>query len=137
MAKYPKDYRERFDYKEQLAAPVKTWAHKAFDYPNPNIRPLFYEGPDYQGKATRVFAWVGLPEGASRKSPVPGIVLVHGGGATAVANWVELWNKLGFAAISMDTCGGIPCWHTGCNFRAGGWPRHKHSGPIGWQSYKN
>lgn len=137
MAKYPKDYRERFDYKAQLAAPVKTWAHKDFDYPNPNIRPLFYEGPDYQGKPTRVFAWVGLPEGASRKAPVPGIVLVHGGGATAVANWVELWNKMGFAAISMDTCGGIPCWHSSCNYRAVGWPRHRHSGPIGWGGFEN
>ena len=130
------DYREKFDWKEQLAAPIKTWKVTAFDYPNPRIKPLFFEGPDYQGRNTRVFAWVGLPKGASRKRPVPGIVLVHGGGATAVANWVEIWNEKGYAAISMDTCGGIPCWHSSCAFRSGGWPRHKYSGPIGWGAFK-
>lgn len=34
-------------------------------------------------QGTKVFAFVGLPEGASAENPVPGIVLVHGGGGTA------------------------------------------------------
>ncbi len=130
------DYRDKFDYREQIAAPVKTWKVREFNYHNPAIKPLFYEGPEYEGRPTRVFAWVGLPENASRKHPVPGVVLVHGGGGTALANWVEVWNKLGYAAISMDTCGGVPCWDTSLSHRSQ-WPRHKHSGPAGWGDFKS
>ena len=36
------------------------------------------------------------------------MVLVHGGGGTAFAEWVRIWNKRGYAAIAMDTCGALP-----------------------------
>ena len=59
-------------------------------------------------QGTKVFAFVGLPEGASAENPVPGIVLVHGGGGTAFFEWVSFWVKRGYAAIAMDTDGNMP-----------------------------
>ena len=63
------------------------------------LKPIFFEGLAYQGKPTRVFAWLGLP--ANHTGKVPGVVLVHGGGGTAFKEWVQKWNEQGFAAISM------------------------------------
>ena len=57
---------------------------------------------------TQFFAYVGFPEGASAENPVPGVVLVHGGGGTAFADWVKLWTARGYAAISMSYDGMIP-----------------------------
>lgn len=57
---------------------------------------------------TKVFAYVGIPEGASAQSKVPGMVLVHGGGGTAFSDWVKMWNARGYAAIAMDTDGNMP-----------------------------
>jgi len=71
-----------------------------------NIRPILYEGVAYKGYPTRVFALLGMPEKVS--GPVPGIVLVHGGGGTAFAAWVEHWTKQGYAVIAMDTVGHYP-----------------------------
>ncbi|MDF7799348.1 acetylxylan esterase [Pontiellaceae bacterium B1224] len=64
-------------------------------------QPILYEGLDYNGHATRVFAWVGLP--ADLSESVPAIVLAHGAGSgTAYKTWVDLWNARGYAAIAMD-----------------------------------
>lgn len=71
------------------------------------VKACCYEGPAYQGKATKVFAYVGLPEMADSKK-VPAVVLVHGGGGHAYAHWVKLWNQRGYAAIAMDTTGYFP-----------------------------
>lgn len=38
----------------------------------------------------------------------PGVVLIHGGGGTAFADWVHLWAKRGYAAIAMDLSGSRP-----------------------------
>jgi dienelactone hydrolase len=78
----------------------------------PGLQGIFFEGLPYKGKPTRVFAWLGLPKQSADKrdnkavpQKVPGMVLVHGGGGTAHARWVKLWNERGYAAIAMDTCG--------------------------------
>lgn len=71
------------------------------------IQSIMYDGQDYTGSPTRVWAYIGLPEGASAEHPVPAVVAVHGGGGTAFATWVEKWNERGYAAISMDTEGRI------------------------------
>lgn len=63
------------------------------------LEAIFFEGLPWKGGATRVFAWLGLPE--DRGAKVPGIVLVHGGGGTAYREWVEKWTKRGYAAISI------------------------------------
>ncbi len=96
-------------------------------YPAPEVQEegvnsVYFEGLPFQGKPTRVFAFYGVPEAAQ---PVPGMVLVHGGGGSAYIDWVRLWNRRGFAAIAMDLNGQLP---------TGGyenWTRHAWAGPVG------
>ena len=64
------------------------------------VRPIFFDALDWEGKPTRVFAWIGLPAGTSKEKPVPGIVLVHGGGGSAFKAPAELASlALGKAAM--------------------------------------
>jgi len=91
------------------------------------MKALFIDALDYRGKATRVYAWLGLPEGASAEKPVPGIVLVQGGGGTAFREWVEKWNARGYAAISIAVEG-----QTDERLKErppGKWARHTWAGP--------
>ena len=96
------------------------------------VRPLMYAGEPYRGRPTRVFAWMGFPANASPSSPVPGIVLVHGGGGTAFRTWVRTWNERGYAAIAMDTCGHLPL---PLDTDGKPWPAHEWSGPAGWGGF--
>lgn len=73
-----------------------------------HIQAISFDGLDSAGKKTRVFAYVGLPEGASPENPVPAMVLVHGGGGHAYMEWVRIWNERGYAAIAMETTGYFP-----------------------------
>ncbi len=87
-----------------------------------HIRAVFYDGLPFHDKPTRVFAWIGVPERTDNRK-VPGIVLVHGGGGTAFAEWIRLWTARGYAAIAMDTCGCVP------KGRYGKWPNKQKSFP--------
>src|SRR5689334_13356583 len=91
------------------------------------LRALFYEGVPYRGAPTRVFAWYGAPKVEGK---VPAMVLVHGGGGTAFADWAKLWTSRGYAAIAMDLCGCVP--------RKGksGWERLEQGGPPGWGGFE-
>lgn len=66
------------------------------------IEAVFFEGEQYNGKASEVFAYIGFPENASKENPVPAMVLVHGGAGHAYAEWVQYWVDNGYAAISVD-----------------------------------
>jgi dienelactone hydrolase len=112
-----------WDTKALSAAPKMTAAPEAGE---PGVRGIFYDGLPWQGKPTRVFAWLGLPKGASAANRAPGMVLVHGGGGTAHARWVRLWNDRGYAAIAMDLCG------KAYGATDGQGRRHEFSGPSGW-----
>ena len=79
------------------------------------VRSLLYAGEPFRGDATRVFALYATPASigsttgqAPAAGPWPGIVLVHGGGGTAFAEWVTLWARRGYAAIAMDLSGSRP-----------------------------
>ncbi|MBQ7792459.1 MAG: dienelactone hydrolase family protein, partial [Clostridia bacterium] len=61
---------------------------------------VFMDGMEYNGLPTQVFAYVGLPEGASAENPVPAMVLTHGAAGHAYQDWVQHWNNRGYAAIS-------------------------------------
>lgn len=89
------------------------------------IKAIFFAGPPYQGKPTRVFAWLGIPK-VKNGGHVPGMVLVHGGGGTAFEYWVRMWVDRGYAAIAMDTCGQVP---VGKNDH---WVHDDQGGPPGW-----
>lgn len=94
------------------------------------VDPIFIEGEAYRGSPSRIFAWWGLPAGASPNKKVPAMVLVHGGGGTAFARWVKIWTDRGYAAIAMDTCGKIPQGERDGKPH----PAHPWSGPSGWGS---
>ena len=101
------------------------------DWQPDKINAIYYDGPEWQGKPTKVFAYMGIPESTDGQ-PVPGIVLVHGGGGTAFRPWVELWVSRGYAAIAMDTCGMLPFFDA----------RHVQlknpdGGPAGWENSFN
>jgi dienelactone hydrolase len=75
------------------------------------VHALFYRGEEYQGKATEVFAFYASPATLGEAAPgqkFPGVVLIHGGGGTAFADWAWLWAKRGYAAIAMDLGGHRP-----------------------------
>lgn len=81
-----------------------SWIEAASGFPL--VRGLYYEGEPYRGKPTRVFAWVGEPEGIGASGqPTPGMVLVHGGGGTAYAEWAQMWAERGYTCIAMDLSG--------------------------------
>ena len=75
------------------------------------IHSLTFAGEKYQGKDTEVFAFYASPITIGEAKPgtkFPGVVLIHGGGGTAFADWVHLWAKRGYAAIAMDLNGSRP-----------------------------
>lgn len=71
------------------------------------IKALWYQGAEYHGKPTKVFAYIGFPN-MDKTKKVPAVVLVHGGGGHAFAHWIKIWNARGYAAIAMDTEGFLP-----------------------------
>lgn len=70
------------------------------------IQAITYDGADFLGKKTKVFAHIGFPTKVNK--PVPAVVLVHGGGGHPIDVWIRRWNERGYAAISMDTTGFFP-----------------------------
>ena len=121
---------------ETLQSAFPSWqtsptAYPANVVPYPGVNQFFLEGPAYHGKPTRIFGFWQLPEGADAAHPVPGIVLIHGGGGTALPDWVQLWNQRGFAAIAVDNCGKVPAWSLYTRYNTA-WPQHEFSGPDGW-----
>jgi dienelactone hydrolase len=93
------------------------------------VQSLFFDGPLYHHKPTRVFAWYGFPSHIKAGEKVPAMVLIHGGGGTAFAEWVRLWNQKGYAAIAMDTCGCVPIGSDNH------WQRDSQGGPPGWGGF--
>jgi dienelactone hydrolase len=88
------------------------------------LKAIYFNALDYQGSPTRVYAYVGIPAGASAASPVPAVVLVHGGGGTAFSTWVQKWLDRGYAAISIAVEG-----QTDVPAAGGGWEQHAQPGP--------
>lgn len=107
----------------RLSQPPQAWPAEGFS--GPGVKAVFFQGLPYQGRETRVFAWLGLPD-APAGGKVPGVVLIHGGGGTAFDSWVRRWTSRGYAAIAMDTCGCVP------KGSYGKWERHDLGGPPGW-----
>ena len=73
------------------------------------VRELFYEGEPFEGKNTGVFAYYASPATLGTDTTpgkkFPAVVLVHGGGGNAFEQWVQVYAKRGYAAISMDLAG--------------------------------
>jgi|688.fasta_scaffold01551_9 dienelactone hydrolase len=115
--------------------PLDTWTRVPERFPTEEgiaegVEAFFYEGLPYQGKPTRVFAYMGYPAEAHQElgRRWPAMVLLHGGGGTAFDLWVKRWNERGYAAIAIDLCGCIPVG------TYGNWKRHPWAGPPGWDA---
>ena len=89
----------------------KTPPVKWLDIDSP-IRSLTFENEPFHKQQTDVFAFYATPGSISGDNSLdkdlPGIVLIHGGGGTAFADWVWLWAKRGYAAVAMDLSGRRP-----------------------------
>ena len=86
--------------------PAVTPCPEKAPYPDDGrIAAVYFEGEECRGRAARVFAYLGFPAGASAETPVPGMVLVHGGGGHAYPDWVRYWIDRGYAAIAIDGFG--------------------------------
>lgn len=76
------------------------------------IRSLTYQNESYQDEPTDVFAFYATPGSIHGDEDLdhdlPAVVLIHGGGGTAFAEWVHLWAERGYAAIAMDLSGRRP-----------------------------
>lgn len=118
--------RERVLALAQLTTPPATRPAEGVASEGP-VKAIYLDSVPWQGRATRVFAWIGLP--SKRDGKVPGVVLVHGGGGTAYKEWVQKWNAHGFAAIAValegQTDEKIPGAPPGAQ-----WRRHAHAGPA-------
>jgi dienelactone hydrolase len=91
-----------------------------------DLSAVYYDGLDWKGQPTKVFAWLGYP--AQRAGKVPAVVLVHGGGGTAFKNWVQEWNARGYAAISIAVEGQLD--RPVSDGKTQGWQRHAWAGPA-------
>ena len=83
-------------------SPAVTWG-----VTNGAVQELYYEGELWNGKPTRVFAYLGRPSGVSTTRH-PAMVLVHGGGGKAFKAWAEHWAQRGYVALAMDLSGNGP-----------------------------
>jgi len=91
---------------ELKQAPTMKWLAQSGP-----VHSLLYAGEKYQGRPTEVFAFYASPATLGQAEPdakFPGVVLIHGGGGTAFAEWTWLWAKRGYAAIAMDLSGSRP-----------------------------
>ena len=100
----------------------------------PGVKAVWLDGPSYQGKPTRIFAYYNVPSSSGK---LPAMVLIHGGGGTAFAEWVRLWSGRGYAAIAVDTVGTVPDRADPTKLWNPTRKRHEFSGPAGWGDFKN
>ncbi|HUE74327.1 MAG TPA: PhoPQ-activated protein PqaA family protein [Pirellulaceae bacterium] len=96
----------RWNLTELKRTPKMRWVSQ--DGP---VHALLYAGEKFEGHETEVFAFYASPAtlgGVKANEEFPGVVLIHGGGGTAFAEWTWLWAKRGYAAIAMDLSGSRP-----------------------------
>ena len=101
-----------------------------YDRPEYGAEGYFIKSVPYNDEATNVFVYVGLPKDASAEAPVPGVILVHGGGGTAFPDWVKMWTERGYAAISVDTEGRVPTKDASATVVDVAQTSPKHHGPT-------
>ncbi|QDU63634.1 Alpha/beta hydrolase family protein [Planctomycetes bacterium Pan216] len=96
-----------WDLEALTKPPSVTWIDKESP-----VHALTYSNVPFKGEPTEVFAYYATPGSISgdpsKDRDLPAVVLLHGGGGTAFAEWAWLWAKRGYAAIAMDLSGRRP-----------------------------
>lgn len=94
------------------------------------IKAITYDSIELNGKKTKAFAYIGFPDTTEK---VPAVVLAHGGGGVAFAEWVKMWNDRGYAAIAMSNTGDFPEIPNTWDFpeESGDHKKHWHHGLFG------
>jgi dienelactone hydrolase len=140
------DDRQYYTGIDEVRFPSQLWSSPVFeraeqyDRQEHGVQAYFLQSVDYNSAPTYVFAFVGLPDTATKANPVPGVVLVHGGGGTAFSDWVKMWNDKGYAAIAIDTEGKIPTASAGLSSVSNvSFESTKHHGPsnTSYNDYAN
>ena len=91
-----------FDFKT-LSSTVPETEDAGYTYANnDNIKGIYFTGAEYNGEATKIFAYIGVPETEMPENGYPAMVLVHGGLGRAFPDWVKLWTDRGYVAISLS-----------------------------------
>lgn len=93
----------RWDVERILDAATPAEIDATSEKPYGQLQTLRYRGEPYQGHDTSVFAYYACPRPAD--APHPAMLLVHGGGGKAFAEWADLWGTRGYAALAMDLSG--------------------------------
>lgn len=91
-----------WDLRELSTAPTVTWGTTTG-----LVQELYYESEPFQGRPTRVFAYLGRPTNSPSEQS-PAMVLVHGGGGKAFKEWAHHWASRGYVALAMDLAGNGP-----------------------------
>jgi len=91
-----------------LAAPATQPAEVFPQFAIPGVQSLLLEGLPVAGRQTWAYAYYSLPSGEPPDGGWPAVVLFHGGGGTAYAKYVQLYNSWGYAAIIFDHYGKFP-----------------------------
>lgn len=87
---------------EALSAVKPEVTDAGYTYGGDNIKAIFFEGVEYNGKPTKIFAYYGIPETEMPENGYPAMVLLHGGLGMAFPDWVKLWTDRGYAAIAIS-----------------------------------
>lgn len=93
------DADEAAERDDQAAAPTARDSNNL-------VKKVFYQGEPLGGVPTRVFAYYARP--AKGDGPFPAMLLVHGGGGKAFAEWAAQWAKRGYVALAIDLAGHGP-----------------------------
>jgi dienelactone hydrolase len=91
-----------WDVESLSRSPAVTWGATTG-----RVQELYYEGEPFNGRPTRVFAYLARPETQS-VTRLPAMVLVHGGGGKAFKDLAEHWARRGYVALAMDLSGNGP-----------------------------
>lgn len=95
---------------EELFAVPQTFADTGLEkYRAEGVQSFLLEGPrTSDGKTTKAYAYYALPSTPVPQGGFPAVVLFHGGGGTAFANYVQKWRDRGYAVITFDHYGQEP-----------------------------
>lgn len=79
------------------------------DSDEPGLEAIIYRGiPTPEGKPTEVFAYYAEPSGPIPEGGFPAVLLIHGGGGTAFAEYVREYVRRGYAVLAPDLYGKRP-----------------------------